>query len=123
METQVVLEIDNEDIYTIFCPSPMEWRARDGLLESVKQQAQGRPCRGIILDLANVSYINSAGLAAIFNLRKFAQSLGAEVVLARPTPTILRLLATANLPALMPVTRSLDEAREQLSRLQMRNAS
>jgi len=72
---------------------------------------------GIILDLAEVEYMNSGGLGAIFALRKFARENNARMVVARPTPTITRLLDTANVPALIPVVAGLDEARNVLKEL------
>jgi anti-anti-sigma factor len=69
----------------------------------------------VVLDLDGVTYINSAGLGAIFVLRKFAMEAGAKLVLARPTAAIRRLLDTANIPTLIPVTDDLDEARRVLA--------
>ncbi len=73
-----------------------------------------RAISGIILDLDGVDYLNSAGIGSIFALRKYAKANGAEVVISRPRATIRRLLETVNLPALIPVTGDLDEARKQL---------
>ncbi len=71
---------------------------------------------GIILDLDGVDYINSAGIGSIFALRKYAKDKGAELVVSRPRATISRLLETVNLPALIPVTADLEEARKQLDK-------
>lgn len=73
-----------------------------------------RATSGIILDLDGVDYLNSAGIGSIFALRKYARANGAELVIARPRATVRRLLETVNLPALIPVTGDLDEARKQL---------
>lgn len=76
-----------------------------------------KPTGGVILDLAGVEYMNSAGIGAIFSLRKYAKANGARMVAARPTPSIIRLLNTVNLPSLIPVASDLDEARKVLREL------
>ena len=94
------------------------------LVDAVKAavQASGRnPAEavagGIILDLAEVEYMNSGGLGAVFALRKFARASNARMVIAGPTPAIMRLLETVNVPALIPVAPGLDEARNVLREL------
>ena len=90
----------------------MEWDARMDIVGAVQRAANGKCVRCVILDLENVRYINSAGLGAIFALRQHAIRDKAKVVVARPSAAIRRLLNTINLPALMPVVATLDEARE-----------
>ena len=115
---EVTITPDGNDCYVISCPTQMEWQARIDLVELLKQAAGDKPYRGVILDLDHVTYINSAGLGAIFALRKFARQAGADVVVARPNVTITRLLNTVNMSALVPVATSLDEARQKLDQRQ-----
>jgi len=101
--------------YLIACPAQMEWRARIDLVEAVEAAvAQHVPLRGIILDLQHVTFISSPGLGAIFLLHRHARDRGAGMVIARPGVSIARLLTTANMPAPMPVTATLDDARATL---------
>jgi anti-anti-sigma factor len=72
---------------------------------------------GIILDLAHVDFMNSSAIGSVFSLRKFVRANAARIVVCRPSPAIRRLLDTVNLPSLVPVTRSLDEARTKLDQL------
>jgi anti-anti-sigma factor len=72
---------------------------------------------GIILDLAHVDFMNSSAIGSVFSLRKFVRANGARIVVCRPNPAIRRLLDTVNLPSLVPVARSLDEARTKLDQL------
>jgi anti-sigma B factor antagonist len=112
----VTVKPDGEARYIISCPDLMEWHARVDLVEALKSATKDNPIAGVILDLNQVSYINSAGLGAIFALRKHAKGVGAQVVVARPNATISRLLTTVNLSALMPVAESLEEARALLEK-------
>ncbi|MFW6155667.1 MAG: STAS domain-containing protein [Planctomycetota bacterium] len=106
----VTASSDGRGRYIVSCPEKMEWDARVDLVKAVDDAVDDAGAT-IILDLANVTYANSAGLGAIFALRKHLVSSGGTLVLARPTPPIRRLLETTNVPALIPVSRSLDEAR------------
>jgi len=105
---------DGEGRYIIYCPSRMEWNERLDLVSRLQDAAADRPLSRVIIDLQNVTYINSAGLGALFSLRKYANDRGAKVAVARPNATISRLLDTVNLGALVPVAGSLDEARTVL---------
>ena len=110
----LLIESDGNDIYLVRCPQEMEWQVRMDLVDTVTRATDGRIFRGLILDLVNVTFINSAGLGAIFTLRKYAEQAGAEMIVARPRVNIQRMLATAGLPKLMFVASSLSEARTKL---------
>ena len=105
---------EGEGRFIISCPEELEWDARVNLVEALRQTVNAGKLRSVILDLGGVKYINSAGLGAIFSLRKYAQTAGAAMIVARPGLAIQRLLDTVNLPALVPVAKSLEEAREKL---------
>lgn len=103
---------DGEGRYVISCPEEMEWDARLDIVTALEGVAGRTAPVAVILDLDNVTYINSAGLGAIFSLRKHVQSSDGKLVLARPSPTIRRLLETVNVQALVPIADDLDEARK-----------
>ncbi|MFP4356268.1 MAG: STAS domain-containing protein [Phycisphaerae bacterium] len=112
MDLQVVSE--GQGRFILQCPEELEWSARVDLVEQITAQARPNEVRGIILDLAEVTYINSAGIGAIFSLRKFALDNEAVLVVARPRPAIQRMLKTVNLPDLIPMVDSMAEAREKI---------
>lgn len=93
---------------------PLKFAVQD--LADPSADAPGDGINGVILDLGGVEYMNSAGIGAIFALRKYAESRGAAMVVARPATTISRLLDTVNLPALIPVAEDLDAARQLLGK-------
>ncbi len=51
----------------------------------------------LVIDLGDVTFIDSTGLRALLSARNRASSLGTKVVLARVTPSVARTLAIANL--------------------------
>ena len=110
----VLVKTDGELRYILSCPDQMEWNARVDLVEALKAATSGQIFHSVIVDLDKVSFINSAGLGAIFALRKYAKELGANVAVARPGPAISRLLQAVNLPALLPVAMTLEAARQSL---------
>ena len=111
---EILVQPDDDGRYIISCPDCLEWRARIDFAEAFRKKTTGQEVSGVILDLHGVTYINSAGLGAIFIIRKLIVGLQATMVLARPTPAVKRLLQTANIPELIPVAVDLDEARELL---------
>lgn len=108
------IESEGEGRYRIVCPEEMAWSARVDLTDTLREAMNSQTLKGVIVDLDETTYINSAGLGAIFSLRKFALEQGAGIVLARPQPAIVRLFQTVNLPALMTVTDTLEQARQKL---------
>ncbi|MBS3734087.1 MAG: STAS domain-containing protein [Phycisphaerae bacterium] len=105
---------DGESRYIVSCPEKMEWDARLDLA-AIVDEAITESAPRVILDLNNVSYINSAGLGAIFALRKRLVASDGRLVLARPAPAIQRLLRTVNVDKLIPVADDLDHARQLLT--------
>ncbi|MFP4052886.1 MAG: STAS domain-containing protein [Phycisphaerae bacterium] len=116
MEFQV--QSDDEGRITLYCPEKMEWRAREDFAEQVRQQTADREVSGVVLDLGNVTFVNSAGIGAIFTLHQYAQERQAPMVVARPRPAVLRLLKTVNLPELIPIAKNLDDANRLLDQKQ-----
>jgi anti-anti-sigma factor len=108
------IEPDGHGRYIIACPPEITWSARVDLSETLQAAVGDEQLTGVIVDLQKTTYINSAGLGAIFSLRKHVIERDAAIVVARPQPSIVRLLQTINLSALIPVTSTLDDARRRL---------
>ena len=110
----VCVSAEREGLFLIACPEQMEWPARRDLVETFRAATAGQDVRGAIIDLHQVTHINSAGLGAIFALRRHLADIAAPLVVARPSVAISRLLTIVNLPALIPVVDTLDQARSRL---------
>jgi len=113
-DVQILVNLDAEGTYLLRCEGSSEWRNPVDLVAAFDPVGGGKPLRGLILDLQGIQYINSAGLGAIFALRKYTAQAGGTLVVARPSASIMRLLNTINLPTLIPVTQTLEEARARL---------
>jgi len=115
-DVQILVQPDTEGAYVLSCAGSTEWRNPVDLVAAFDPVGGGKPLRGLILDLQGIQYINSAGLGAIFALRKYAAQAGGALVITRPSASILRLLNTINLPTLIPVTETLDQARAAVNK-------
>jgi len=88
----------------------MAWRARVELVDSLTAVTGGQTQLELILDLGGVDFLNSAGIGAIFSVRKHVVDGGGLVVACNAKPVIQRLLATVNLPALVPTLDDVSSA-------------
>jgi anti-anti-sigma factor len=109
------IQSEGGGVYVISCPEQIEWRARGDLPDAFAEKVGEKKLEGLIIDLGNVTYINSAGLGAIFALHQHARDRGGKLAIARPQPSIRRLLDTVNVPKLIPVTETVDDAREMFT--------
>lgn len=64
----------------------------------------------IIVDLAAVSYMNSAGLSSLINLAARSNLSEGRVVLAAPTPFVANVLEMTKLTKFFEIAKSVDEA-------------
>ncbi len=72
----------------------------------------------LLIDLADVPFMDSAGLGALIGgIRKVREVEGA-VAVSCPRQTLLRLLHTTGFDRIVPVTESLEEALEALDEQQ-----
>ena len=65
---------------------------------------------GIVLDLAQLAFLGSAGLRALLILVKAGRSANKKVVLCNPTAVILDVLKLAGFAEIIPTFTSLEQA-------------
>ena len=66
--------------------------------------------RRIVLDVAGVSFCDSAGLGGIITLFREADAVDATLALAAPDARLSELLRITGLDGVVPVTTTVDEA-------------
>jgi anti-sigma B factor antagonist len=66
--------------------------------------------KGVVLDLANVDYISSAGLGVLFTMKKFLKQKGSDLVFSNLKPQIKRLFEIVNALPKETVFQSTEEA-------------
>ncbi len=67
-------------------------------------------CRGIVLDLGQVTFINSTGLGSLVKVGMKLDRDGRRLALARPEKQVERMLRLVGLDSKLPVFKTLAEA-------------
>lgn len=69
----------------------------------------------LVLDLAGLSFVDSAGLAALISADKGTRRAGMRLVLASPRPPVRKVLTLTGLDAVLSTVESVDVALELLA--------
>jgi len=89
------ISIHNLGEVTVFrCAGRVSFGYADTLFNAV---AKGRSTWIAVLDLAEVTQIDAAGIGVLMSLRKWAKASGAQLKLMNLTPRVERLLALTRL--------------------------
>ncbi len=67
------------------------------------------PCPRVVVDLAGVEFLGSAGVAVLLDLGDAARARGGRIVLAAPSAAARRVLGLLRLERVLPVRDTLDE--------------
>ena len=66
--------------------------------------------RGLVVELSELAFVDSAGLAALVAAHKAARAAGRTVLLAAPSPTVQKVLSITGLHALLTTACSVPAA-------------
>ena len=78
------------------------------------QQVVAPDAARLVLDLAHVNYVSSAGLRSLLSLLKRVKALGGSLVLAAVHPRVVDILEIAGFTPLFALAATADEALAQL---------
>jgi len=83
----------------------------EGILEVVLEPAVSRPGPGVVVDLSQTTYIDSAGIRELFELKERLEALGQRLRLVVPKDaTITRVLELASADTSLDIDPTLPEA-------------
>lgn len=86
------------------CAGGLSWEDREALAGEVDRHLECRPALDhVLLDLAAVTFVNSAGLGALFQVVQRVRERGARVSLANVSPTLTRMFNAVGLDRLAAV--------------------
>lgn len=68
--------------------------------------------RAVIVDMSGVEFLGSIGIRTILLSAKAVSQKGGKTTLLNPNPDISKVLEMAGISTLIPISRSLDEARK-----------
>jgi anti-anti-sigma factor len=96
-EPEVVTTLDG-DVATLSLGGELTEDARRPLVRTMTDLLLGRPhLRQVRLDLREVTYLNSAGVAVLVQLQRLGRPRGVDVVLVAPPPAVARPLQLSGL--------------------------
>lgn len=78
------------------------------------------PVRSLVLDLAALEYISSAGLRSVFRMRKAMAARGGKVVVVNPQPQIQKVFDVVKAVPFNEIFTSIEEADAYLDTMQTR---
>jgi stage II sporulation protein AA (anti-sigma F factor antagonist) len=97
VEPEVTTDVDG-DVPTLTVGGELTEGARRPLVRTMTDLLLGRPdLRRVRLDLRDVTYLNSAGMAVLVQLLKLGQPRGVDVVLVAPPSAVARPLQLSGL--------------------------
>ena len=76
--------------------------------------------QALVLDLAQLEYVSSAGVRSIFRARKLLAARGGTLVLANTQPQVQKVFDIVKAVPLSEIFRSVQEADAYLDRIQKR---
>ncbi len=103
-------------VLLVTCRGSLSWDDRDRLAENVRSYLDaGDGILGVILDLARLESINSAGIGALFQLHRAVDQRGRRLVFVHVAPPLLRLFRMVGLDRPGGHAASLDAALDALN--------
>jgi anti-sigma B factor antagonist len=88
--TGAVADLDGRVVYRL--DGELDLSGTDALIARIRDLAGADGGGVMILDLSRVTFIDSSGLHAMVKLTRQMQAGGARLVLARPHPSVARLI-------------------------------
>jgi anti-anti-sigma factor len=88
-------------------------RLNDGLVDLFSDPVGGQGGRWVI-DLTHVSYLGSAGLGLLVNIRQRVKAMGGQLALCQMTPRLHQIFKACSLERLFTITRTREDALKAL---------
>ncbi len=97
----------------------LNFQARQVYLQGVKQAKISSP-RHVIMNLTEVSYIDSAGLGLLALSHKKLTKLGIQISLINPQPSVKQLIELTNLNTMLPIYDSVEAASQSFKAMPLK---
>ena len=101
---------DRVQVIELTLPQTLDSSEFDQLNESILGVVSSRKNERWVIDLAHVSYMGSAMLGLMVNLRQQVKSAGGKLILCSMPPTLMQIFRTCCMERLFTITRTRDEA-------------
>ena len=101
---------DRVQVIELTLPQTLDSSEFDQLNESILGVVSSRKNERWVIDLSHVSYMGSAMLGLMVNLRQQVKSAGGKLILCSMPPTLMQIFRTCCMERLFTITRTRDEA-------------
>jgi anti-sigma B factor antagonist len=96
MDLELRSSVDPAGRATVTLVGSLDLESRGQLIETAGELLKAGPV-GLVLDMAEVTFIDSTGIGAIVDLSHSAEELGMTFALARPSSRVVRILEITGL--------------------------
>ena len=101
---------DRVQVIELTLPQTLDSAEFDQLNESILGVVSSRKNERWVIDLSHVSYMGSATLGLMVNLRQQVKAAGGKLILCSLPPTLMQIFRTCCMERLFTITRTRDEA-------------
>ena len=101
---------DRAQVIELTLPQSLDSAEFDQLNESILGVVSSRKNERWVIDLSHVSYMGSAMLGLMVNVRQRVKQAGGRLVLCALSPRLLQIFQTCSLERLFTIARNRDEA-------------
>jgi anti-anti-sigma factor len=106
----VSCDLDSKGVRHEVTRYPFDPQAVPTDLTDILEEGFARGLTHVILDMGNIPWINSKGLGTLVMLFHIVKDRGGELVLARPVPDVVEMIASANVDKVFEIFPSVHEA-------------
>ena len=96
---------ENEDCLTVVLSGTLDHHAARGAREQIDAQIAETGCRRLVLDLAEVDFMDSAGIGLILGRLGRMNDVGGELVIRRAGQSIMKLITMAGIDRYVKIER------------------
>lgn len=111
-----VQPVDSVNVIELRLPESIDAAEFDDLNQSMLSELTGKANQTWVLDLARVTYVGSAMLGLIVNIRQQIKSAGGKLILCGMSPRLAEIFRTCSMERLFTITRSRLDALKTLKK-------
>lgn len=112
-ETTVSLHMDlttKDDVLIIRLKGELDHHTAEKLKEQVEQRLEDKSVRHILLNLADLSFMDSSGLGVILGRYKQISQKGGQMIVCAISPTIYRLFELSGMFKILHIAEDEEQA-------------
>ena len=80
----------------------------------IDKEIKSRPVKNIVFDLSELDFMDSSGIGLILGRYKLIKGFNGKIYIARPKPSIQRIINISGLHKIIPVYDNLEKAVENI---------